>query len=149
MSWDWDTEDIDLDENDGQEWVPITPKMLEDEARKFSETKPAVAEADEEVPTIRSKPRQMMSMYAVTNGPKGVMQASTPICQAMGTLITGPRATIWSLSEWSGIPDSSMGTEVLTIEQAAHRHPKAKVGQGGHLMKNAPIATSDIPRDIP
>ena len=90
MSWDWDTEDIDLDENDGWKWVPITPQMLEDEARQFSETKPAVTEAEEEVPIIRSKPCQTMSMYTVTNGPKGVMQASTPICQAMGTPITGP-----------------------------------------------------------
>jgi len=52
MSWDWDAEDIDPDENDGREWIPITPKTLEDEARQFAERKPAVTEA-EEMPLIR------------------------------------------------------------------------------------------------
>jgi len=31
MSWDWDAEDIDLDEDDERMWVPITPKTLKDE----------------------------------------------------------------------------------------------------------------------
>jgi len=131
------------------DWVPITPKTLEDEARQCAESKPAVTEAEEEMPIIRSEPFQMMSVYAVTNGPEGVIQASTPICQAMGTSITGPRATIQSSSEWSGIPDSSLGMEELNIMQALHRQLKAKVDQARQVVKNAPIATSDIPRDIP
>jgi len=28
MSWDWDAEDIDPDEDDRRTWVPITPKTL-------------------------------------------------------------------------------------------------------------------------
>ena len=35
MSWDWDTADIDPDKNNGWQWVPITPKMLEDEADQW------------------------------------------------------------------------------------------------------------------
>ena len=99
MSWDWDADNINLDENDSQEWVPITPKTLEDKARQFAESKPVVTEAEEEMPLIRSKPRQTMSVYAITNRPEGVVQTSTPVCQAMGTPITGPRATVWSSSE--------------------------------------------------
>ena len=41
MSWDWDAEDINPDENNSWEWFPITPKTLEDKARQFTETKPA------------------------------------------------------------------------------------------------------------
>jgi len=128
MSWDWDTEDIDLDENDGWMWVPITPKKLEDKAKQFAETKPAVAEAEEEVPTIRSEPHWMMSIHAVTNGPGGVVQASTPVFQVVKTLITGPRATVQLPSEWSRIPESSMGMEDPIMEQAVHSQPRAKVG---------------------
>src|SRR5882724_3072638 len=90
-----------------------------------------------------------MSMYAITNGPEGVVQASTPIFQAMGIPITGPRATVQSSSEWSGIPDSSLGTEEPNIEQAPCGQPKAEVGRAGQVAKNTPIATLDIPRDIP
>ena len=32
MSWDWDTKDINPDEDDRRMWVPITPKILKDEA---------------------------------------------------------------------------------------------------------------------
>jgi len=32
MNWDWDAEDVDLDKNGGQIWVPITPKTLDEEA---------------------------------------------------------------------------------------------------------------------
>jgi len=27
MSWDWDAEDIDLDQDDRRIWVPIVPKI--------------------------------------------------------------------------------------------------------------------------
>ena len=91
----------------------------------------------------------MMSVYTITNGPEGVVQASTPICQAVGRPVTGPRATVQLPSEWGGIPDSSQGTEELNIMQAACRQPNPRVERARWVMKNAPIATSDIPREIP
>ena len=32
ISWDWDAEDIDPDEDNRRMWVPITPKTLDNEA---------------------------------------------------------------------------------------------------------------------
>src|SRR5882724_12241946 len=76
MSWDWDAKDINLDEDDRRMWVPITPKTLEDEALQTMEVKWVISEDEEELHTIKNIPHQMMSMYAVTRGPTGVMRAS-------------------------------------------------------------------------
>jgi len=111
MSWDWDAEDIDPDKNDGRMWVPITPKTLEDKAMKIAETKPVVSEAEEEVPTIRSKSCQTMSMYAVTNRPGKVIQASMPILQVVGTPVMGPEVIVQVSSKWSRLTESSRGAE--------------------------------------
>ena len=34
MCWSWNAKDIDLDKDDGRVWIPVTPKMLEEEAEK-------------------------------------------------------------------------------------------------------------------
>jgi len=28
MAWDWDTNDIDVDKDDGRLWVPVTPQTM-------------------------------------------------------------------------------------------------------------------------
>jgi len=28
MAWDWDANDIDVDEDDGKKWVPVTPQTM-------------------------------------------------------------------------------------------------------------------------
>jgi len=28
MAWDWDANEIDVDEDDGKQWVPVTPQMM-------------------------------------------------------------------------------------------------------------------------
>jgi len=28
MAWDWDADNIDMDEDDGKQWVPMTPQMM-------------------------------------------------------------------------------------------------------------------------
>jgi len=28
MAWDWDANDIDMDEDDGRIWVPVTPQTM-------------------------------------------------------------------------------------------------------------------------
>ena len=28
MAWDWDTDDIDTDKDDGKQWGPMTPQMM-------------------------------------------------------------------------------------------------------------------------
>ena len=62
MSWDWDAEDINPDEDDGRMWVPTTPKTLEDEALKTVEVKWVISEDEEEPCTIKNGPHWMMSM---------------------------------------------------------------------------------------
>jgi len=73
------------------------------------EAKPMISEVEGEPCTIKNGHHWTMSMYMVTNRPAGVMQALTPIFQVMGTPIIGPRKTAWLPSEWSGIPESSIG----------------------------------------
>ena len=94
MSWDWDAKDIDLDKNKGWMWVPITPKTLEEEALRTVEAKLETVEVEEEPCTTRSEPCQVMSMYAVTKGHGGVMQATMPVCQVVRTPITVPEVII-------------------------------------------------------
>ena len=60
-----------------------------------------ISEVEEEPCTIKNRPHQMMSMYAVTNRPTGVVQALMPIHQVKGMPIIGPGDTTWLLSEWS------------------------------------------------
>jgi len=108
MSWDWDA---DLDENDRWIWVPITPKTLDEEALQAAEAKLQTVEVEEELLTTRSEPHQVMSMYVVTNGPRGVIQASMPVPQVVGTPIMGPMAIVQASSEWSRLTESSKGAE--------------------------------------
>jgi len=28
MAWDWDTDDIYMDKDNGKQWVPMTPQMM-------------------------------------------------------------------------------------------------------------------------
>ena len=133
MSWDWDAKDINLDEDDERMWVPITPKTLKDEAMQTAEVKQAISEDEEEPCTIKNGPHWTMSMYAVTHGPTGVMQALMPICQVMGMPIIGPRETAQSPSEWSGIPESSTGAGDPVAEQVEHILLKVKASQGRQL----------------
>ena len=109
MSWDWDAKDIDPDEDNGWMWVPITPKTLEDEALWIAETKLVVREAEEEMPPIRSEPHQVMTMYAVTNGPGGVRQATTPVHQVIGTPCEG-YTTPYNESPFPGVLPATMAT---------------------------------------
>ena len=144
MSWDWDAKDIDLDEDYGRMWVPITPKTLEDKAMQTVEAKLMISEVEEELCAIKNGPHQMMSMYVVTKGPAGVMQALMPICQVVVTPIIGPGDTIRSLSEWSGIPESSTGAGDPVAEQVVCILPKVKASQAAWVAKNVPVVTSEM-----
>jgi len=99
MSWDWDSKDINPDEDDGKMWDPITPKTLKDKALQTMEVKLVIHEVEEEPCPIKKGPHQTMSMYAVTHRPTGVVQSSMPIRQVMGMPIIGPRKTACSPSE--------------------------------------------------
>ena len=77
MAWDWDTDDIDADEDDRKQWVPVTPQTM-----KIAET-PRPGRID--APTLPVMPippqvTQKMSMY-VLHLTRGALaeQASTPM----------------------------------------------------------------------
>ena len=76
MAWDWDADDIDADENDGKQWVPIMPQTI-----KIAET----PRPPKRVPTTPMTPtpgkrNQQMTMYALHLTRSGLAeQASLPI----------------------------------------------------------------------
>ena len=73
MCWSWNAEDIDPDEDDRKVWIPMTPKMLEEEA-----------EGAQGSPHTPSAAKEMM-VYPVGRGPAGDTQAKTPVRQAAAT----------------------------------------------------------------
>ena len=150
MSWDWDAEDINPDKNNRNIWVSKTPNTIEEEAGECVEAKLPTFEAGQGPPSTRSKNKWVRTMYVVTKRQEGVVQASTPIHQVIGTPIRDPKVTIWVPSEWSRLSESSQGGKHLRpdpiqlVTQAAEAE-KWKVW----VMKNAPTLTSDMPRGDP
>ena len=74
MAWDWDADDIDVDEDDGKQWVPVTPQTM-----KITETPRPTRMG---TPTLPVMPMlaQQMSMYALHPTRGGLAkEASSPI----------------------------------------------------------------------
>jgi len=67
-----------------------------------------------------------MTMYAVMKGLEGVLQASMPIHQVIGTPIPGPEVTVWAPSKWSRLSESSQGGEDLKPKLEVPICPKTK-----------------------
>src|SRR5882724_11274886 len=82
MAWDWDTNDIDVDKDDGRLWVPVTPQtMTMADTPRPGQVGPSI------VPTML--PRQM-TVYALQLSQDGpaeqvsmptVIPVHTPQCQ--------------------------------------------------------------------
>jgi len=94
MSWDWDTEDIDLDEDNGRIWVLIMPKTLAGEAGDKAEATLPMARVENNTLEARRENRQMMAMYVVADGSEGPVQASLPVLQLIGMPVIGPTVII-------------------------------------------------------
>ena len=94
----------------------------------YAEAKLVTVKAGEGLPNATNENLWAMSMYTVTKGPEGVMQASMPIHQIVGMSIRGPIATIQVLSEWSRLTESSLGVEEPMVKQVACILPKVKTG---------------------
>ena len=82
MAWDWDTANIDPDEDDGQLWVPIMPKTLE-ELVEEPQGMPKTPKVKQLVVSWEVGQFQNMAIYAVLNSPEGVAQANAPLRQAV------------------------------------------------------------------
>jgi len=57
ISWDWDTDDIDANEDDGKQWAPMIPQMM-----KSAKTPWPVRVG---LPMLPVMPPQKMTMYAL------------------------------------------------------------------------------------
>ena len=144
MAWDWDTADIDLDKDDGQIWVPITPMTLEEHGEKVQGT-PKMPEFKQPVRFWN------MAVYTVSNGPEGVAQADAPLRQDIlspqipGLVIildAGESSDLTELSEAKARENSegqAAGPKAVTVVRAAG------VGQKGAVPKCAPVITLTTP----
>jgi len=159
MSWDWDAEDIDPDEDDGKMWVPVTPQTM------------VVTETDGEISPPASKVREasrdearatdrMMKVYAVRHGPDGVAQARTPIAQVVQMPRRVAKVVIRGNEEASETSELSEGTDE-DMEVAGKRGEKGRKekiqAEAGplkspgkvHVPKSTPVVTSTTPREVP
>ena len=59
MAWDWDVDEIDMDEDDGKQWVPVTPQMM-----KQAEMPRPARKGAPTLPVTPMLPRKM-NMYAL------------------------------------------------------------------------------------
>ena len=74
MAWDWDVDDIDVDEDDGKQWVPVTPQM-----KKHAEM-PRPSKMGAPTQPVMPMPAHQMTMYALHPTRGGLAkQASSPM----------------------------------------------------------------------
>ena len=124
MSWDWDAEDIDPDEDDRKMWVPVTPQTM------------VVTETDGEIAPLTSEVREAswdearaadrtMKVYAVCHGPDRVAQVRTPIVQVIQTPRRVAKVVIQGNEEASETSELSEGTDE-DMEVAGKRGEKGR-----------------------
>ena len=74
MAWDWDADDIDMDKDDGKQWVNMMPQMM-----KIAETPRPTRMGAPTLPVMPMPPQQMtMYMLHLTQGGLA-KQASSPM----------------------------------------------------------------------
>ena len=74
MAWDWDVDDIDADEDDGKQWVPMMPQMM-----KHAKT-PRPSGMGAPTQPVMLMPPQHMTMYALHLTRGGLAEkASSPM----------------------------------------------------------------------
>ena len=152
MAWDWDTADIDLDKDDGQIWVPITLKTLE-ELTKELQGMPKTPEVKQPVISQEDCQLRDMAVYVVLNGPEGAAQAnallrwdvlSPQIPGPVVSLNTGKLSDLMELSEAEASEESSegqvAGPKAVTVVRAAG------VGWKGVVPKCVPVTMPTTPR---
>ena len=84
MSWDWDAEDIDPDEDDGKVWVPVTPKTLGEGAHTASHG-PRV-DGQEPGAAGRVNPAgQMMRVYALSQDSMSEQAVAPVLCSVQSS----------------------------------------------------------------
>ena len=154
MAWDWDIADIDPDEDDGQIWVPVTLKTLEEPVEE-PQGIPKTPEAKQQVVNQEDGWLRNMAVYTVLNGPEGAAQADAPLRQEVvspqipGTVVildAGESSDLTELSEAEAREENSegwvAGPKAVTVVRAVG------VGWKGVVPKRAPVTTSTMPRGM-
>ena len=165
MSWDWDAEDIDPDEDDGKIWVPVTPKTLEAVDAEKGAIPPMAGQAilleKETRPTERT-----MRVYAMTGGPKGMAQATSAVTKVVNSPKRTRRIKVYANNESSDASelDGSTGTDgeakvrketerketerketERNKERPRGQAKSGKVGGKPPVLNKTPVITSSMP----
>ena len=150
MAWDWDAANIDPDEDDGQIWVPVTLKTLEEHVKE-PEGMPKTPEVKQLVVSQEDSRFRNMAVYVVSNGPEGVAQANAPLRQGvLSPQIHGP-VVILNAGESSNLTELSEAEARENLEgqaagpQAVMVVRAAGVGWKGVVPKCVPVITSTTP----
>jgi len=155
MSWDWDAEDIDPDEDDGSTWVPITPQHINEEAEMHETNTQELIWEKNDLPIQKIKETRTMSIYPVSNGPGGVRQGSMPVKQVVALPIMHQGSARENDEESQTREQSSL--RASSREKVTTRREEVKKTSFGGtvsrrkicIAKNAPTVTSGTPREIP
>ena len=164
MSWDWDTEDIDPEEDDGKIWVPVTPKTLE----AVDAEKGAVPLMAGQVmsPEKEVRPTEWtMQVYTMTGGPKGMAQATLAVTKVINLPKRTHRIKVYANKELSDVSESDgltgtdgeakVGKETERKETERNKEKprgqakSGKVGGKPPVPNKTPVVTSSTPREIP
>ena len=93
MSWDWDAEDIDLDEDDGKVWVLVTPKTLGEGPHTVSHG----SRMDRQEPGAAGRvnpPGQTMRVYGLSQDSTSE-QAAAPVLRLVQTPLRDRPMIYW------------------------------------------------------
>ena len=146
MSWDWDMEDIDTEEDDRKIWVLVTPKTLEEGNEESGDVPPEPPKwADWSLGGIETHGRTM-NVYPVEKGPAGVGQACTPIRQVVQTpRIPGP-IVIWANEAVSDLSEPASTGKEENKETGKTSKKSKERAQGAWIPKNTLVIMSAEPR---
>src|SRR5882672_8353181 len=121
MAWDWDGRYIDADEDDGRDWVPVTPQTLQmrgtGHGKKTGEAGEDISKktsrAEDAAVNRPTTPVRKMAMYAIKEDPSGgVAQARTPTVMVVRTPQTeGEHVVKENLGKGDSPQDEDMTTE--------------------------------------
>ena len=157
MSWDWDTEDIDLDEDDGKVWVLVTPKTLGEGPHTVSHG----SHMDGQEPGAAGRvnpPSWTMRVYGLSQDSMSE-QAAVLVLLSVQTPLRDHPMTILANEESSVLSDLSVsGADEKGLRQENHlekgdglkglgRPGNKQAGQA--VPKNAPVVMSGTPQLIP
>ena len=109
MAWDWDAADIDLDEDDGQVWVPVMPKTLEELVEELEGVpkKPEMKQLMVSQDSRRMVSSRTWLYMQVSDSPEGAVQADAPLRQVVLSLQVPSPVVILDTDESSNLMELS------------------------------------------